>query len=137
MAATSTAQGVTARQVLLGTGTDQVLALDRRPLKPTAASKEERLPPYSEMLPVDPRRMLTHKHTVAKLRLIEVAPTHLESTCLVFAVGLDRYLTRLAPSRSYDTISDSFNYLLLTVTVVGMVVATLVASKLAHRKDLA
>uniref|UniRef100_A0A7S3BQ89 ER membrane protein complex subunit 1 n=1 Tax=Prasinoderma singulare TaxID=676789 RepID=A0A7S3BQ89_9VIRI len=142
MGATSTAKGVTARQVLLGTGTDQVLALDRRlldprrPLKATPASKEERLPPYAEMLPVDPRRMITHRHTVANLRFIESAPTHLESTCLVLAVGLDRYLTRLAPSRSYDTISESFNYLLLSATVVGMVVATLVAARMSARAEL-
>ena len=86
MATTYSAQGVTGHQVLMGTATDQVVALDkrwldpRRPTKPTKDDKEEGLIPYTEVLPVFPQSWVTTRHQVAKLQGIVTSPASLEST---------------------------------------------------------
>lgn len=55
-------------QVLMGTSTDQVVALDkrfldpRRPTKPTVEDREEGLIPYSEVLPIFPASWVTTVH---------------------------------------------------------------------------
>ncbi|KAK4396434.1 ER membrane protein complex subunit [Sesamum angolense] len=61
MAVTSTAKGITSKQVLLGTIGDQVLALDkrfldpRRTVNPTQAEKEEGIIPLTDSLPIIPQ----------------------------------------------------------------------------------
>ena len=55
---------------------------------------------------------------------IVTSPANLESTALVLAHGLDVFVTRVQPSRSFDLIPDDFPYaLLLTITVVLAVAA--------------
>ena len=112
--ATYSRLGVTAHQVLMGTGTDQVVALDkrfldpRRPTKPTREDREEGLVPYAEVLPIAPKSWVTTKHQVARLRGIVTAPANLESTVLCVAHGLDVFFTRLHPSRSTTCSTRSF-----------------------------
>ncbi|CAI9097878.1 OLC1v1034391C2 [Oldenlandia corymbosa var. corymbosa] len=61
IAATSTAKGITSKQLLIGTISDQVLALDkrfldpRRTLNPTQAEKEEGIIPLTDSLPIIPQ----------------------------------------------------------------------------------
>ena len=68
LSTTYSRKGVTAHQVLMGTSTDQVVALDkrfldpRRPTKPTPEDREEGLIPYSEVLPIFPASWVTTKH---------------------------------------------------------------------------
>lgn len=62
LSVTQTLSGINLKQLLMGTVTDQVFAMDyryldpRRPLraKATAEETEERLLPYSELLPFAP-----------------------------------------------------------------------------------
>ena len=142
MATTYSAQGVTGHQVLMGTATDQVVALDkrwldpRRPTKPTKDDKEEGLIPYSEVLPVFPHSWVTTRHQVAKLSGIVTEPASLESTVLFVAHGLDFFFTRLHPSRSYDMLDEEFSYLLLVVTMVALAAGAFVTQGLAIKKDM-
>ena len=46
---------------------------------------------------------------VAKIRKVMTSPALLESTSLVFAYGLDLFFTRVAPSNTFDVLSESFN----------------------------
>ena len=57
---------------------------------------------------------------VAKTRKIMTSPALLESTSLVFAYGLDLFFTRVAPSNTFDVLSESFNKAQLVVTVAGL-----------------
>ncbi len=142
MATTYSAQGVTGHQVLMGTATDQVVALDkrwldpRRPTKPTKDDKEEGLIPYTEVLPVFPQSWVTTRHQVAKLQGIVTSPASLESTVLFVAHGLDFFFTRLHPSRSYDMLDEEFSYLLLVVTMVALAAGAFVTQGLAYKKDM-
>ncbi|KAL8107128.1 uncharacterized protein LOC141671051 [Apium graveolens] len=142
IAVTSTAKGITSRQLLVGTIGDQVLALDkrfldpRRSVNPTAAEKEEGIIPLTDSLPILPQSYVTHALKVENLRGIEVIPAKLESTTLIFAYGVDLFFTRLAPSRTYDSLTEDFSYALLLITIVALVVAIFVTWILSERKEL-
>ncbi|GMH10806.1 hypothetical protein Nepgr_012647 [Nepenthes gracilis] len=142
IAVTSTAKGITSKQVLIGTVGDQVLALDKRLLdprrsaNPTQAEREEGIIPLTDSLPVIPQSYVTHALKVEGLRGIVTAPAKLESTTLVFAYGVDLFFTRLAPSRTYDSLTEDFNYALLLLTIVALVAAIFVTWILSERKEL-
>ncbi|KAL4590742.1 hypothetical protein LXL04_003684 [Taraxacum kok-saghyz] len=139
---TSTAKGITSKHLLIATIGDQVLAIDkrfvdpRRSLNPTQAEKEEGLLPLTDTLPIIPQSYVTHAFKVEGIRGIETIPAKLESTTLVFAYGVDLFYTRLAPSRTYDSLTEDFNYALLLLTMVALVVAIFVTWVLSERKDL-
>ncbi|XP_010541259.1 PREDICTED: ER membrane protein complex subunit 1 [Tarenaya hassleriana] len=142
MAVTSTAKGITSKQLLIGTIGDQVLALDkrfvdpRRTLNPSQAEKEEGIIPLTDSLPVIPQTYVTHSLKVEGLRGIVTEPAKLESTSHVFAYGMDIFYTRLAPSRTYDSLTDDFSYALLLITIVALVVAIYVTWVLSEKKEL-
>ena len=128
MRVTTSARGITGHQVLLGTDTDQVVALDkrwldpRRPTKPSTFDQEEGLIPYMEVLPLMPASWVTNKNVVARLKDVITAPTDLESTVLCMARGVDVFYTRLHPSQSFDALDEEFSYglLIISLLVVGI-----------------
>jgi hypothetical protein len=67
---------------------------------------------------------------------IVTSPSGLESTCLVFAYGLDLYGTRVTPSKGFDLLKDDFDYLMIAAVIAGLVVASVVTRKLSQRKML-
>lgn len=142
MAVTFTAKGITAKQLLIGTIGDQVLGLDKRYLdprrsaNPTPAEKEEGIMPYTDTLPIIPQSYVTHALKVEGLRGIISVPAKLESTTLVFAYGVDLFFTRVAPSRTYDSLTEDFSYALLLITIVALVAAIFVTWILSERKEL-
>ncbi|MBA0694088.1 hypothetical protein Goari_004415 [Gossypium aridum] len=170
IAVTSTAKGITSKQLLLGTIGDQelnfivftmnvrveryfclhhdcnpvsqVLALDkrfldpRRTVNPTQAEKEEGIIPLTDSLPIIPQSYVTHALRVEGLRGIITVPAKLESTTLVFAHGVDLFFTQLAPSRTYDSLTEDFSYALLLITIVALVAAIFVTWRLSERKEL-
>ncbi|KAF4371448.1 hypothetical protein F8388_001976 [Cannabis sativa] len=139
---TSTAKGVTSKQLLIGTIVDQVLALDkrfldpRRSANPSQAEREQGLVPLTDSLPINPQSYVTHSLKVEGLRGIVTVPARLESTTLVFAYGIDLFYTRIAPSRTYDSLTEDFSYALLLITIVGLVAAIFVTWILSEKKDL-
>ncbi|KAK2446230.1 ER membrane protein complex subunit [Trifolium repens] len=139
---TSTAKGITSKQLLIGTIGDQVLALDkrfldpRRTLNPSQAEKEEGIIPLTDSLPIIPQSYITHSLKVEGLRGIVTVPAKLESTSFVFAYGVDLFFTQIAPSRTYDSLTEDFNYALLLLTIVALVAALFITYVLSERKDL-
>ncbi|KAF8400837.1 hypothetical protein HHK36_014140 [Tetracentron sinense] len=142
MAVTSTAKGITSKQLLIGTIGDQVLALDkrfldpRRSINPTQSEKEEGIIPLTDSLPIIPQSYVTHSLQVEGLRGIVTIPAKLESTTLVFVYGVDLFFTRIAPSRTYDSLTEDFSYALLLITIVALIAAIFVTWVLSVRKEL-
>ncbi|CAL9160680.1 uncharacterized protein LOC135634952 [Musa acuminata AAA Group] len=142
MAVTATAKGITSKQLLIGTIGDQVLALDkrfldpRRSVNPTQSEKEEGIIPLTDSLPIVPQSYVTHALQVEGLRGIVTTPAKLESTTLVFSYGVDLFFTRIAPSRTYDSLTEDFSYALLLLTIVALVAALLVTWALSEKKEL-
>lgn len=79
---------------------------------------------------------MTHSQRVEGLRGIVTVPAKLESTTLVFAYGVDLFYTRIAPSRTYDSLTEDFSYALLLITIVALVAAIFATWILSEKKDL-
>ncbi|ORX73199.1 DUF1620-domain-containing protein, partial [Linderina pennispora] len=94
----------------------------------------EGLVPYGPVLPMDPKRVLSYSHSVAGIRAIRAAPTHLESTSLVAAYGLDLFFTRTSPSGTFDQLSPSFSKTNLIVTILALTIGCVVGGPLVRRK---
>ena len=73
---------------------------------------------------------------VANIRTIHTAGSGLESTCLVFAYGLDLYWTRVTPSRMFDVLKEDFDYWFIVGTLAVLVLVTIVSQRLAAIKML-
>lgn len=137
LAVTRSKRGITEPAVLIATANDQVTAVDkrfldpRRPTKPTPADREEGLVPYSEVIPIFPSSWVTHRHTISRLRGIITAPAELESNVLFIAHGLDVFVTRVAPSASFDALDDDFSHVLLVATLIALLVSVRVVKRLA------
>ncbi|KAJ2763285.1 hypothetical protein H4S06_000175 [Coemansia sp. BCRC 34490] len=138
---TRTGSHITTRDVLFGLRSRKLLALPdqlfdpRRPTRPpTKDEQAEGLAPYAASLPLDSRRVLSHHHQVAGIRHIASAPTHLESTALVAAFGLDLFFTRTSPSGTFDQLAPSFSKVNLVVTTLALVVGCLLGGPMVRRK---
>ena len=60
----------------------------------------------------------------------------LESTCLVFAYGLDLFWTRVTPSRMFDVRKEDFHYWFIVGTLGILVLVSIVSQRLASIKML-
>ncbi|KAL0953048.1 hypothetical protein HGRIS_007249 [Hohenbuehelia grisea] len=143
MATTSTKFGISSKDIIVATKNHKIQSIPRRMLnprrpnrKPTAEEQEEMLFPYDPLVPDDARRTLSHNYEVANIEHIITAPALLESTSLVFAYGLDLFLTRVAPSNTFDVLSENFNKVQLVLTVAGLAAAIVVTRPMVRRKRL-
>lgn len=71
------------------------------------------------------------------LRAVTVEPTRLESTCLMFAHGVDLFYTRLAPAKGFDSLEDDFNYALLIAALVALSVGAVIMNYMTKQAQLA
>nr|DAD35585.1 TPA_asm: hypothetical protein HUJ06_006225 [Nelumbo nucifera] len=134
-------EGITSKQLLIGTIGDQVLALDKRNLDPRRSidptrTEREGIIPLTDSLPIIPQSYVTHSLKVEGLWGIVTVLAKLESTSLVFAYGVDLFFTRIAPSRTYDSLTEDFSYALLLITVVALISAIFVTWILCENMDL-
>ncbi|KAF5329635.1 hypothetical protein D9619_009267 [Psilocybe cf. subviscida] len=143
LATTSTKYGISTKDLIVATANHRIQSFPRRVLDPrrpnrkvTAEEAEEFMSTYEPLLPNDPRRVLSHNYDVANTQTILTAPALLESTSLVFAFGLDMFLTRVSPSNTFDVLSESFNKVQLVLTVTGLLVAILITRPMVERKQL-
>jgi hypothetical protein len=149
LAVTQTVAGMTPKTVLAASKAGQLVLLDkrfldpRRPLVPggpqkmSAADREEGLVPYGPSLGgISPLSVISHKHAVARPRMISASPTSLESTSLVLLTGVDLFMTRVAPAREFDRLNEDFNYVGLVLSIVVLTAMTLMTGWYSDRKDL-
>ncbi|KAF9007089.1 hypothetical protein BDQ17DRAFT_1407603 [Cyathus striatus] len=140
---TSTKFGITSKDLIVATQNNRIQTFQRRLLNPrrpsrkvTSEEQEEQLIPYDPVLPDNPRNVLSHNYEVANVQRIVTSPALLESTSLVFAYGLDMFLTRVAPSNTFDVLSENFNKAQLVLTVLGLAVAIIITRPMVQRKRL-
>ncbi|KAJ4471498.1 hypothetical protein J3R30DRAFT_1087191 [Lentinula aciculospora] len=144
IALTSTKFGITSKDVVVANANGKIQSFSRRMLnprrtisrKPTSEEQEEYLVQYDPLLPDDPRKVISHNYDVPHIRSIATSPALLESTSLVFAYGLDLFLTRVTPSNTFDVLNESFNKVQLVLTVMGLAVAIFITRPMVKRKKL-
>lgn len=91
---------------------------------------------YDPVLPLPPRKTLSHSWSVFQTTNLLTSPTLLESTSLVFGFGLDLFLTRVAPSGKFDVLGEEFNKFQLVATIIGLAVAILFTAPIVRNKQL-
>lgn len=139
---TITEKGITSKHILLGLGTGSLVEVPwmfldpRRPSTVTAEMREEGIIPYAPEIPVVTESHINYNQTLYRIKGIYTAPTSLESTCLVFAYGLDLYYTRVAPSKTFDLLKDDFDYYLIVIVLTCLIAATFITKHLAYQKAL-
>lgn len=140
---TSTKFGVSTKDIIVANRRNSIQAIPRRLLnprrpkrKPTGEEQEEMLVQYDAVLPDDARLVLSHNYEVANVRRIVSSPSLLESTSLIFVYGLDLFFTRIAPSGTFDVLSENFNKVQLVLTVAGLGIAIMVTKPMVRRKRL-
>lgn len=142
MGVTQTRNGISSHQILLATTEDRIYGVGRGILEPRRplselkdSEKLEGLRQYSELIPLVTPQALSYNLTVHAPTNIVSAPTELESQTLVFAYGgPDLFFTRTSPSKGFDMLPESFNRLLLSLLVVGLVSVVVVTKRMATRK---
>lgn len=60
----------------------------------------------------------------------------LESTSLVFVYGLDLFYTRVTPSGTFDILKDDFDYVLIALVMVVLVVASVLCKRIWRYSSL-
>ena len=142
MAVTRTAASISHRWLLMGLESGALWCLDRRMVDPRrplqekdkASRQREGMMPYQAHLPLQHMAFASYNLTVDRIEYIVSAPTALESTSIVAAVGLDVFATRVHPSKEFDSLSSDFNKPLLVLLSCGLLVATLLLRAAAKRK---
>lgn len=77
----------------------------------------------------------SYNQTIDSATSILSAAAGLESQSLVLAYGgADVFFTRLSPSKGFDLLPDSFNKILLTAVVIGLLVAVSVIRTMGKKK---
>ncbi|KAG0371945.1 hypothetical protein BGX24_000952 [Mortierella sp. AD032] len=139
---TTTKAGISAKDILFGLSRHTVMAVNHRYLDPrrptgapTALEKEEMLIPYSP-IPDDARLYLSYNLEVANIRKIVTSPTLLESTTVVVAFGQDVFVTRHAPSKTFDILNEDFSKSQLMLTMVALVLVLFITKPMVVKKEL-
>lgn len=141
---TQTQRGITNRLLLVGTSSDQIVAVDKRmidPRRPSAGSVEplegEGLSPHVPgPLPLNQRSFLSHNHQVQAVRQIRAFPSVLESTSYVAAWGLDVFFAPVFPSEKFDVLQTSFNHFALVTTVAVLLFLTIGSTIMRNKQML-
>ncbi|XP_068157293.1 ER membrane protein complex subunit 1 isoform X1 [Drosophila tropicalis] len=139
---TITERGITNKHVLIGTASGAIIEMPwhlldpRRPIASSTQGREEGAIPYIPELPLPTENHINYNQTIARLRNIYTAPSGLESTCLVVASGLDLFVTRVAPSKTFDLLKEDFDYILISIVLVALTSGSLIVKHLASRKLL-
>lgn len=126
MAATKSLLGVTTKDVVVATTTDQLVTINRRLIDPrrpdankvTESDKEEGLFPYDPRLGIPHTSFLTQNSSVPRLRTVLTFPDVLESNSLVFAIGLDLLWIPVSPAKNFDMLRHDFSRVGLFVSVI-------------------
>lgn len=140
MKETITEKGITNKHVLFGLTSGNIVEMPwalldpRRPSTNPEKAREDGIIPYMPELPLQQESMINYNQTVQRLRGIHTAPSGLESSCLVIAYGLDIFVTRVAPSRTFDLLKEDFDYFLITVVLLVLIIASYITKHLASKK---
>ena len=125
MAATKSRLGVTTKDIVVATATDQLVAINRRLIDPrrpdanrvTESDKEEGLFPYDPRLGIPHTSFLTQNSSVPRLRTVLTFSDPLESNSLVFGIGLDLLWIPVSPAKNFDMLRHDFSRVGLFVSV--------------------
>ncbi|KAI9102440.1 hypothetical protein DFS34DRAFT_609168 [Phlyctochytrium arcticum] len=140
---TKTTYGITTTELLVGFSDGQLFGVNRRFLdprrpvgNPTSDDKEEGLIKYRPGLELMTYESAGYGNYLGTIENVRSSPTKLESTSIVVSWGLDVLCVRRAPSKTFDVLSEDFNYVALLATLAILVSGIVVSKRMAERKKL-
>ncbi|CAI4231788.1 unnamed protein product [Auanema sp. JU1783] len=142
MGVTETEQGLTTKSILLALPFGGIHEVSRklldanRPMELTQEMREEMMIPYMPEIRIATEDMVNYNQTVFRVKGIKTAPSGLESTSLMLAYGVDLFFTRLTPSGTFDILKDDFDHLLISLVLIGLMVASIITKRLARNNAL-
>lgn len=98
--------------------------------------REEGIVPYIPELPLQHEMTINYNQSISNIRGIHTSVSGLESTCLVLVYGLDLFVTRVSPSKTFDLLKEDFDYFMISIVLVGLTTATYVVKHLAAKKAI-
>lgn len=98
--------------------------------------REEGIIPYIPELPLQHESFLNYNQTIVNIKGIFTAPSGLESTCLVLVYGLDLFVTRVSPSKTFDLLKEDFDYYMISIVLIGLTSASYIVKHLAAKKAI-
>lgn len=98
--------------------------------------REEGIIPYIPELPIHHETIVNYNQSVSRISGIFTAPSGLESTCLVIVYGLDIFVTRVSPSKTFDLLKEDFDYFVISIVLIGLLTASYITKYLSSRKAL-
>jgi len=86
---------------------------------------------------VNHKYILNYYLQLEQIKEVVTEPTDLESTCLILAYGLDMFMTKEAPEKSFDALTDEFNFKAVVLTIaieMGLIIVIKNFIKLKRQK---
>jgi len=142
---TQTARGITQKNFVFGLGgSGMIVTVDRRMLdprrptgEPKATEKLEGLMKYHPLIPIIPSNIPSYHQNVESSTQIVSTAAYIESQSMVLAYGgPDIFFVRLAPSKSFDLLPESFNKGLLSVVVFALIGIWMYVNHLGKQKAI-
>ncbi|EGR33603.1 hypothetical protein IMG5_048200 [Ichthyophthirius multifiliis] len=146
---------ITKRNLIVITPNNQIYSLDRNLISTRRSIKHQaqqgnnssgsisnnsdytfestQLPPYSYLLPVNNLNTLSYSLNLNNLQQLKIYPSNFESTVLFVAFGNDMFMSSVAPDRTFDMISEDFNYIYVFGSGILAAVAVIVMRRYAKR----
>lgn len=98
--------------------------------------REEGIIPYIPELGIQHENIINYNQSITKISGIYTAPSALESTCLALVTGLDLFVTRVSPSKTFDLLKEDFDYFLISIVLIGLIAASWIVKHLAAKKTI-
>uniref|UniRef100_A0A915CR59 ER membrane protein complex subunit 1 n=1 Tax=Ditylenchus dipsaci TaxID=166011 RepID=A0A915CR59_9BILA len=92
--------------------------------------------PYMPELMIATEDLINYNQTVHNIKGIKTASSGLESTSLVFVYGLDLFYTRVTPSGTFDILKEDFDFVLISLVMVVLIVASVMCKKIWRNQSL-
>lgn len=138
MKVTRTLQGITTPDLVLILNTNQVYSIDLKWLSARRKAEEDKtegvfdqpnLPIYKPNLPIVQSNVLSYYLNLEGLDKLETTWTLLESTSLAVAYGLDFFVVRVMPEKSFDMLTREFSHLAIVLTISGLIILNIIIRK--------
>eukprot|EP01059_Diplonema_ambulator_P015866 TRINITY_DN2707_c6_g1_i1.p1 TRINITY_DN2707_c6_g1~~TRINITY_DN2707_c6_g1_i1.p1 ORF type:complete len:857 (+),score=174.45 TRINITY_DN2707_c6_g1_i1:99-2669(+) len=130
LAVTVSEKGVATKQLLASLATDEIVTIDIQ--KHIIANTQQ----GNTLISWLPTSHMNYNSTLHGITSMNTFPTKLESTCLVIGFGTDVFFSRTTSGKPFDMLPEDFEYTLLSLLTILVLVTTVVLWMLSKRETL-
>ena len=139
---TQTLYSITSPHLLFVTENDGIMIMDRRLFdprrptnEPTEHEKAEGLMQYNPYIPLRHNWIINHGLPTNRLQHVVSTPSSFESTTYIVGIGIDTFVSRIAPAKTFDQLDPDFNFILFIILLLGGGLLTFRLGQLTKAKD--